>query len=171
MAALAPKSVKESVVQMTEVVMPGDTNALGTIFGGKVMAWIDIAAATAAIRHTRRTVVTASIDSLHFLAPIRTGYIVILKAHLNYTGTTSMEVEVRVESENPMTGEGYHNANAYLTFVALNDHGKPTAIPPLLPETEEEKIRFRQGAKRRETRLHLAKEIKMMEEHHKIEKR
>ncbi|MBI4042047.1 MAG: acyl-CoA thioesterase [Deltaproteobacteria bacterium] len=156
---------------MTEVVMPSDTNSLGTIFGGKVMAWIDIAAATAAIRHTRRTVVTASIDSLHFLSPIRTGYIVNLKASVNYTGTTSMEVGVRVESENPITGERYHTASAYLTFVALDDHGKPATVPPLLPETEEEKIRFRQGAKRRETRLQLAKEIKLLEEQQKLEKR
>lgn len=159
-----PKPISASRVEMTEVVLPGDTNALGTIFGGKVVSWIDIAAATCAMRHARTTVVTASIDSLHFLNPIKTGFIVSLKASVNYTGTTSMEIGVRVEAEEPLTGVRSHTASAYLTFVALDSDGKPTPIPPAVPRTEEEKWRWRKAEKRREARLKLAKEIKKLEE-------
>lgn len=145
---------------MTEMVLPSDTNALGTIFGGKVMAWIDIAAAIAAGRHARRVVVTASIDALHFVAPIKVGHIVHIRAAVNFAGRTSMEVGVRVESENAVTGETTHTATAYLTFVALDDHGRPTLVPPVLPETPEEKRRFDQAQKRRGARIKLAEDLK-----------
>lgn len=145
---------------MTEIVLPSDTNALGTIFGGKVMSWIDIAGAIAAGRHARRVVVTASIDALHFVAPIKLGYVVLIRAMVNFASRTSMEVGIRVDSENPITGELTHTATAYATFVALDDHGRPTPIAPILPETPEEKRRYEMAMKRRNARMKLAEEIK-----------
>jgi acyl-CoA hydrolase len=154
------KTVQESSVTMTEMVLPSDTNAIGTIFGGRIMAWIDIAAAIAAGRHSRRVVVTASIDALHFKAPVKLGYYVHIKATVNYVSRTSMEVGVRIESENPFTGERVHTATAYTTFVALDDHGRPTSAPPILPETPEEKRRYEEAKKRRAARVRLAEELK-----------
>ncbi len=154
------KPPSESAVIMTEMVLPPDTNSLGTIFGGKIMNWIDIAAAIAASKHARRTVVTASIDALHFLRPVKVGQIVYIRAMVNFVSRTSMEVGVRLDSENLITGERTHTATAYTTFVALDDHGQPTPVPPAIPETQEEKRRFREAKKRREARIQLAKELK-----------
>lgn len=148
------------MVVMTELVLPSDTNALGTIFGGKVMSWIDIAAAIAAGRHARRVVVTASIDALHFIAPIKVGHYVHIRARVNFAGHTSMEVGVRVDSENPLTGEMTHTSTAYTTFVALDDHGRPAAVAPIAPETPDDKRRFEEAKKRRASRIKLADEIK-----------
>ncbi|MBI2712193.1 MAG: acyl-CoA thioesterase [Bdellovibrio sp.] len=145
---------------MTEIVLPSDTNALGSIFGGKIVSWIDIGAAIAASRHARRVVVTASIDALHFLAPVRVGHVVHLRAQVNFASRTSMEVGVRVDSENPLTGEWTHTATAYTTFVALDEKMKPTPIPEIVPQTSEEKRRFREAQKRRESRILLANELK-----------
>jgi acyl-CoA hydrolase len=155
-----PKSPKDSAVTMTELVLPSDTNALGTIFGGKVMAWIDIAAAMTAGRHARRAVVTASIDALHFVAPVKLGHYVHIQAMVNFASRTSMEIGVRVESENPLTGERTHTATAYTTFVALDDHGRPTPVPPVLPETDADKRRYAEAQRRREVRMTLAEEFK-----------
>ena len=157
---LAPKAAKDSTVVMTELVLPTDTNALGTIFGCKVMAWIDIAGAIAAGRHARQVVVTASIDALHFIAPVKLGHVVHIRASVNYAGRTSMEVGVRVDSENPITGERLHTATAYATFVALDGNGIPVAIPALLAESPEEKRRLDQAKKRREARIRLSEELK-----------
>jgi acyl-CoA hydrolase len=157
------KEPRHSSVIMTEIVLPSDTNALGTIFGGKIMSWIDIAGAIAAGRHARRVVVTASIDALHFLAPVRLGHVVHIRAMVNFASRTSMEVGVRVDSENPITGELTHTATAYTTFVALDDHGRPTPVPAVLPETPEEKRRFEEAKKRRESRIRLAEELKKHE--------
>jgi acyl-CoA hydrolase len=157
---LKAKPARESSVTMTEMVLPSDTNALGTIFGGKVMSWIDIAAAIAAQRHSRRTVVTASFDAVHFIAPVKLGHVLHIRAMVNFAGRSSMEVGVRVDSENPITGEIRHTATAYTTFVALDDHGRPTKIPPVVPETPEEKRRFEQAKKRKDSRLKLAEELK-----------
>jgi len=154
------KAPRDSAVIMTEIVLPSDANALGTIFGGKVMAWIDIAGAIAAGRHARRVVVTASIDALHFVAPVKLGHVVHIRAMVNYASRTSMEVGVRVESENPITGEFAHTATAYLTFVALDDNGRPTPVPPVVPETPEEKRRHESAQRRREARVRLAAELK-----------
>ncbi len=154
------KTPNDSAVTMTELVLPTDTNALGTIFGGKVMSWIDIAGAIAAGKHARRVVVTASIDALHFLAPIKLGHYVHIRAMVNYAGHTSMEVGVRVDSENPITGETTHTSTAYTTFVALDDNGNPAPVPPLIPETTDEKRRFEEAQKRRESRMRLAKTLK-----------
>jgi acyl-CoA hydrolase len=157
---LEPKAPSESAVTMTEIVLPQHTNALGSIFGGTVMSWIDIAGAICAGKHAKSDVVTASIDALHFIAPIKLGHFVELKASVNYTGTTSMEVGVRVDSENPKTGERFHNVSAYLTFVALGPDGKAVRIAPIAPATPAE-IRRHQAAKlRRASRVKLAEEIK-----------
>lgn len=140
-------------VIMTEIVLPSHTNALGTIFGGVIMSWVDIAAAIAAQRHCRKTVVTASIDDLAFINAVRTGWIVEIRAKVNYTSRTSMEVGVRVDAEDPKTGNVFHTSSAYLTFVALDDSGKPVSVPPLTPKSDEDKRRFDEARKRRELRL------------------
>ncbi|MCC7442810.1 MAG: acyl-CoA thioesterase [Bdellovibrionales bacterium] len=145
---------------MTQLVLPSHTNAIGTIFGGTVMSWIDIAAAIAAGRHARKVVVTASIDALHFVAPVKKGYVVHIQASVNYAWRTSMEVGVKVTSEHPLTGERLHTATAYTTFVALDDNGRPTPVPPVLPESAEEKRRYAEAQKRREARMRLAADLK-----------
>lgn len=149
---LAPKPVSASRAEFNHLVLPGDTNALGTIFGGRIVEWLDIAAAIVASRHCRRTAVTASIDELHFLAPVKLGQIVILKASINYVGRTSMEIGVRIEAEDPHTGERRKTATAFLTFVALDESGKPTGVPELILETDEDKRRYGEGQKRAEGR-------------------
>lgn len=138
---------------MTELVLPSHTNALGSIFGGTVMSWMDIAAAICAQRHSRKAVVTAHIDEVQFIAPVYKGWVVNLKASVNHVGTTSMEVGVRVDAENPQTGEMFHTASAYLTFVALDSYGKPTQVAPLILETSEDKRRFEAAVSRRDARL------------------
>lgn len=136
------KTPSESSVEMREMVLPNHTNALNTAFGGTVMGWIDIAAAMVAARHCGKPVVTAHIDDIDFIAPIKLGYHVLIQASLNYVGRTSMIVGVKVTSENPFTGESRTTTKAYLTFVALDDIGKPVEVPSLKPETEDEIRRY-----------------------------
>jgi len=136
-------------------VQPQHTNPLGTLFGGEVMAWVDVAAAVCAMRHCKKQVVTASIDAMNFLAPIRIGSIVCLDASVNYASRTSCEVGVKVTAFNPLNGEEHHTASAYLTFVALDSNGKPTPIPPVVPETAKDKQRFEAAVERRKQRLEL----------------
>ncbi|HDL17859.1 MAG TPA: acyl-CoA thioesterase [Bacteroidetes bacterium] len=150
---LQGKPVSASKVEMTELVLPGQTNTLGNIFGGRVMQLIDIAAGVAAMRHARKTVVTVFIDQLHFKNPIKMGQIMILHARVEFTGNTSMEVGVDVFSEDPLTGEQTHATTAHLTFVALDQSGKPAPVPPLILETAAEKRLFEEAGKRRERRL------------------
>jgi acyl-CoA hydrolase len=138
---------------MVELVLPNDANPLGGILGGKVMHLIDIAAAIAAQRHCRRPVVTVSMDRVDFLHPIRVGQLIILQASVNHAARTSMEVGVKVHSEDPQTGDRLHTASAYATFVALGPSGRPTEVPPLLPGTEEDRRRFREAEARRARRL------------------
>jgi acyl-CoA hydrolase len=147
------KAVSSSQVVMTQLVLPTHTNALDTVFGGTVMSWIDIAAAIAAQRHSGKDVVTASIDQLNFIAPIRRGWVVNLKASVNFVSRTSMEIGVRVDAENPKTSELFHTASAYLTFVALGSNGLPTDVPGLDLSNDIEKRRFAAGEKRRQLRL------------------
>lgn len=148
------KTVKASQVQKIELVLPNDTNILGNLLGGKLMHWIDIAAALSASRHCNSVAVTAAVDDLNFHHPIKLGDVVILKASVNRAFGSSMEVGVRVEVENFMTGEILHSNSAYLTFVSINrDTMKPQKVQPIVPETEEEKRRFEQALKRREQRL------------------
>ncbi len=150
---LGVKPVSQSRVEMVEMILPNEANPLGTASGGKILHLIDIAAAIAASRHCRKQVVTASFDEVDFLHPVRVGDLVILKASVNFAGTTSMEVGVKVLSENPKTGEIRHTASAYTTFVALDDWGRPTRVPPILPETEEDRRRSEEARQRRERRL------------------
>ena len=147
------KTPENSRVDMTQIVLPQHTNALGTIFGGVVLSWMDIAAAICAQKHCGKNVVTASIDAMNFLAPIHLGWVVYVSAHVNYTANSSCEVGIRITAENPQTGESHHTANAYVTMVAIDSNGRPTKIPALVLETEKEKQRFEEGKKRREERL------------------
>jgi uncharacterized protein (TIGR00369 family) len=140
-----PKPPSASAVEMNELVLPTHTNSLGTIFGGTVMAWIDICAAMAAQRHARKVVVTASMEAVDFLAPIKLGHVVCLRAMVAHVGRTSMVVEVLVEAENPRTGFRVQAASAHVTFVALDEDGRPAAVPQLLVETEEDRRRQEQA--------------------------
>lgn len=146
------KAIKDTQVIMHELVLPNDTNLLGNVLGGRVMHLMDMCAAMSAYKHARTAVVTASVDQLDFLAPVKMGDIMILKSSVNYTGKSSMEVGVRIESENPKTGSIYHTSSAYLTFVSLNDNGKPQRVPMVTPETDVEKQRFEKGRARHEER-------------------
>ena len=148
-----PKSVKDSQVTMTQMVIPSHTNSLGTIFGGVIMSWIDIAAAIAAQRHAGKPVVTASIDGMDFVAPAQLGWVVNLKASVNRVFNTSMEVGVRVDAENPITGEYHHTATAYLTFVALDSHKRPLKIRAIELQDSEDERRFNSALERRRLRL------------------
>jgi acyl-CoA hydrolase len=150
---MAHANENEHEVIMTEIVLPSHTNALGTVFGGVIMSWIDIAGAIAAQRHCRSTAVTASIDDLAFIASVKLGWFVQVKARVNYVSKTSMEIGVRVDAENPKTGEWHHTSSAYLTFVALDNQGRPTAVPALKITTDEQKRRALEAVKRRELRL------------------
>jgi len=148
-----PKSSRDSITEMTEIVLPSDGNALGTAFGGRVMQWIDVCAAVSAMRHCRKVVVTASMDELHFHAPIRVGDVVHLKSRVNAVFRHSLELGVEVYSENPVTGERRHTCSALLTFAALDADGKPTTVPPLEMETQQERDLQAAAAARREHRL------------------
>ena len=128
----APKPPSASRIETTHIVMPPDTNGHGTAFGGIVMQWIDLAASMAAMRHARLAVVTASVDQLNFLAPLRAGDMAVLVAHVNATFGTSLEVEVEVISEHPATGTRQRCCDAFLTFVAVGEDGRPTRVPPCL---------------------------------------
>ena len=147
------KKVSESKIIMHELILPNDTNILGNILGGRVMHFIDICAAMSAYKHARSAVVTASIDHLNFLSPAKKGDILILKSSVNYASNTSMEIGVRVESENTMTGATKHTASAHLTFVALDDSNrKPKKVEKIVPETEIEKERYNSAEKRVKSR-------------------
>lgn len=160
------KSVRDSEVEMTEMVLPQHTNALGTVFGGVVLSWVDIAAAICAQRHSNRIVVTASIDAMHFLAPIKLGWIVNIKAAVNYTSKTSCEIGVKIDAENPLTREYHHTASAYVTMVALDSNGKPTNMPDLNSETDLDKRRCREAQERRAARLRLKEDLKERQKNH-----
>jgi acyl-CoA hydrolase len=142
---------------MTESVLPGDGNPVGTAFGGRIAQWIDVAAAIACQRHCRERVVTASMDDLHFVRPIRVGMIVELRAQVNAAFRTSMEAGVRIESEDPLSGDRQHVCTAYLTFVAQDEHGRPVQIPALELETDEDRRRARDAGERRALRLARAR--------------
>ncbi|HSR67653.1 MAG TPA: acyl-CoA thioesterase [Acidobacteriota bacterium] len=150
------KKVADSRTTMTEVVLPNDTNVYGNILGGKVMHLIDIAAAIAAYRHCRQPVATVSVDSLHFLHPIKMGHIIMLEACVTRAFTTSMEVEVRVYSEDPLSGERKRTSKAFLTFVAIDEEGRPSKVEPIVPVSESEKQRYEEAQQRRRRRLQEA---------------
>lgn len=148
------KTVKKSHVEMLELVLPNDTNILGNLLGGRLMHWIDIAAALAAARHCNNVAVTAAVDNLNFHRPVSLGNIVKLKASVNRAFNTSMEVGVRVEIEDIKTGKTEHSNSAYLTFVSIdNETKKNIKVPEIFPETDVEIRRYEQALKRREQRL------------------
>lgn len=146
------KKTGESRTILTDIVLPPDTNYHGTIFGGNVMAYMDKVASIAAMRHCRKAVVTASSDSLDFLAPIKTGEAICLEAYVTWTHNTSMEVYVKVQAENLLTGEKRLTSRAYLTFVALDENNHPAVVPPVIPETDEEKWNYLTAQERYESR-------------------
>jgi acyl-CoA hydrolase len=147
------RPVNASRVEMTEIVYPNDANPLGNCMGGRVMHWIDMCAAIAAGRHARTPVVTASVDKLDFHNPVPVGSIMVLLASVNFAGTTSMEVGVKVFHEVRTTGERRHVASAYLTFVSLNpETGKPAKVPPLIRETQDDHRRWKSAQERRQAR-------------------
>ena len=157
---LEGKPVSASVSEYSELALPNDANGLGAVLGGKVMHLVDLAAAMAGMRHARTPVVTASVDSMSFLHPVHIGELIVLRSSVNRVFRTSMEVGVYVTTENLMTGRRLHTCSAYLTFVALDKQGKATPVPPVIPETEEEKRRFREAGERREYRLALRNRLR-----------
>ena len=155
MAPMTPVPASASHVEMTQLVMPSHANSHGTAFGGTVMAWTDLAAGMAAMRHARLPVVTASIDQLVFRSPVRIGQIALVRAQVNAVFATSMEVGVVVLTEEPLSGEQHLCCEAFLTFVALGPDQHPRPVSPLLVETELERQRQREAGTRRAARLEL----------------
>ena len=147
------KTVRESQHETSELMMPEHANNMGHVFGGVILSMMDKTAAISAFRHCRAAVVTASIDRVDFREPIHLGELVILKASVNYVGRTSMEVGVRVEAEDLITGVRRHTNSCYLTFVAVDERGCPREVPLLVPETEAEKRRYAAAKDRRRRRL------------------
>jgi len=158
MSDLSPKRAKDTEVVMTQLILPPDANNLDAAFGGKVMEWIDICGAVAAQRHCRQVVVTASMDDLHFHAPIKVGWVALLHSRVLAAFRTSMEVGVTVHAENPLTGERTLTTSALLTFVAIDKDGKRVPVPPLLVETDAEREAFHEAEARRAQRLARQKE-------------
>lgn len=138
---------------MTELVLPNDTNQLGNCLGGRLMHWIDIAAALVAMRHASKICVTASVDELNFIEPVKLGHVVHLDAYVNRAFRTSMEIEVRVQREDPINGTIAEVSTAWLTFVAIDNYGKPLPVPPVYPVTDEDKLRYENAETRRTHRL------------------
>ncbi len=150
---MTPKFVRESISEYSELALPDDANILGNVQGGKVMHLVDLCAALAALRHARCPVVTASIDHMSFLHPVRIGQLLTLRSSVNRVFRSSMEVGVKVFVEDLMTGEVRHTSSAYLTFVAIDAEGNRVPVAPVVPETAEEKRRYEEAALRREYRL------------------
>jgi uncharacterized protein (TIGR00369 family) len=149
---LQPKPASKARVALTQLMEITDANVAGNVHGGVVMRLADTAAALAAIRHAGSLCVTVSVDELSFLEPVHVGELLTFLASVNAVGTTSLDVGVRVESEDPVTGRRTHVATAFLVFVALDDEGRPRPVPPLLCETDEERRRQREAMLRREAR-------------------
>lgn len=156
MGKLGGKGVDASRVEMVEVVLPNDANPLGNILGGKVMHLIDIAGAIAAHRHSRSMLVTVSVDNLDFVHPIRVGQLIILRSHVTRAFRTSVEVAVRVYSEDYLTGERRQTSSAFVTYVAVDKQGHPKSMPPVEPRTADERREYREALARRRHRLALA---------------
>lgn len=147
------RPVSASRCEMTHIVMPNDTNPHGTIFGGRVMEWVDICGGIAAGRHCRTAVVLAGLDSMSFLHPIHVGEVAVLVSSVNFVSNTSLEVGVKVMAENPFTGERRHTSSAYLTYVSLDAAGRRQKVTPLMLETDEDRRRCDDGHRRRLLRL------------------
>ena len=147
------KRISDSQVTISQVMLPTDANVHGNVHGGVIMKLVDDAGAIVATRHSRSIVVTVAVDSMTFLSPIYVGNLVTLTAALGYVGHTSMEVEVLVEAENPLTGDRTHTNTAYLVYVALDGDGQPREVPPLIAESEDESLRIAKGHERQKARL------------------
>jgi acyl-CoA hydrolase len=155
-----PKTAKQSHIIMTELVLPNDTNVHGNLMGGRLMYWMDIAAALAAGKHCNSPVVTASVDNISFESPIKLGNVVHIEAKLSRAFSTSMEVHLRVWGEDHLQQYRYKSNEAYYTFVALDPNRKPRVVPAVVPETEEEKRLFEGALRRRQLRLILGGKMK-----------
>lgn len=153
------RAPRESAVEARYLVMPNQTNHRAIAFGGVIMSWIDLVAAMVGERHCRKDVVTVSIDNIHFVTPIYVGDHILLQGAVNYVGRTSMEIGVRVTRENPQTGESMKATSAHITFVALDENGKPVEIPDLLLETDEERERHRRAEIRYAARKELREKL------------
>lgn len=147
------KRVKDSQITFNQLMMPHQTNPMGNVHGGEIMRLVDETGGLCAIRHAQRPVVTLAIDSMTFHSPVHVGDLVSFSASLNWVGRSSMEVGVRVVAENPLTGEQTHTNTAYLVYIALDDTGRPTEVPRLLLETEEDRRRWAEGEARQQRRL------------------
>jgi acyl-CoA hydrolase len=154
------KAVRESASEYSELALPNDANGLGNMLGGKVMHLVDLAAAMAGLRHAHQPIVTASVDSLHFLHPVHIGELIILRSSVNRVFRSSMEIGVKVMTEKLLTGERLHTCSAYLTFVAVDREGRAIAVAPVIPETEDEIRRYQQAGERREYRLAMRNRLK-----------
>ena len=155
-----PKTPSQSITMMSELILPNDTNTLGNLMGGRLMHWMDIAAAMAAMKHCNCPVVTASADNISFENPVRLGNVVTIEAKVTRAFSTSMEVYIKVHGEDLPTQFKYLSNEAYMTFVALDPNGKPRKVPELIPEEEEEKRRFEGALRRRQLRLVLSGRMK-----------
>jgi acyl-CoA hydrolase len=150
--ALMPRPVRDSQSEMAEIVLPNDANPLGALLGGRLMHWIDLAGALAAHRHSRNYVVTASVDHIDFLVPVKVGDLVILRSSVNRVFHTSMEVGVKVFVENYLADSAHHVSSAYLTFVAIDGAGHHLKVAGVIPETDEQRRRYDDAGRRREIR-------------------
>jgi len=159
MPELTPKPMRVSRVSIAQMMQPEHANPVGNVHGGWIMKLVDECAALACMRHARRRVVTVAVDSMIFHQPIKIGDMVTLTAEVTYAGRTSMEAEIHVEAENPITGVTTHTNNAYAVYVALDESGKPTPVPPLLAETPEEQARMEQARQRQADRLKKSNDI------------
>jgi uncharacterized protein (TIGR00369 family) len=153
MPDLIPRPVSASQATMSELMMPNMANVVGHVFGGVILSLVDRVAAVAAIRHARQPCVTVSVDRVDFLQPIHVGELVTAMASVNFVGRTSMEVGVRIESEDLVTGGRRHTNSCYLTFVAIDRTGRPVPVPAVVPETDVERRRYQAGERRRTQRL------------------
>jgi len=157
MTELTPKPIRTSRISIAQMMQPEHANNLGNVHGGWIMKLVDEAGALACMRHAQRRVVTVAIDSMSFRHPIKTSDLVILNAEVSYTGSTSMEAEVQVIAENPITGQRWQTNTAYLVYVALDDDGKPTSIPPIAAETIDEERKMTEAKERQKRRLEQRK--------------
>jgi acyl-CoA hydrolase len=144
---------RDSEAVLTELMMPHHANIMGNVFGGHILALVDRVAAVAAIRHSRKPCVTVSVDKVDFREPIHVGELVTAFARVNFAGRTSMEVGVKIIAEDVITGDKRHTNSCYVTYVALDDKGQPTPVPPIVPETPDEKRRYERAAQRRASRV------------------
>jgi uncharacterized protein (TIGR00369 family) len=157
MSDFPPKPIRASRISLAQLMQPEHANNLGNVHGGWIMKLVDEAGALACMRHAQRRVVTVAIDSMVFRHPIKTSDLVILEAEVTYTGSTSMEAEVQVIAENPITGQRWQTNTAYLVYVALDDDGKPVSVPPVIAETVDEERKLAEAKERQARRLEQRK--------------